>query len=135
MEEDVVDPVESLHFAFSAIDDDNYVAAVASREDMEFWLERVGTDFEGPFVHEALLLPWQPGEVCLLVEENSVLVRMGRWQGCRVEHGLLKTLLEALTTPPNWLSSMAKVRPTISRCCLSRWPLSPSGARGALGRR
>ena len=100
MEEDVVDPVESLHFAFSAIDDDNYVAAVASREDMEFWLERVGADFEGPFVHEALLLPWQPGEVCLLVEENSVLVRMGRWQGCRVEHGLLKTLLEALATPP-----------------------------------
>ena len=38
MEEDVVDPVESLHFAFSAIDDDNYVAAGAFREGMGLWV-------------------------------------------------------------------------------------------------
>lgn len=100
MEEDVVDPIESLHFAFSPTEDDNYVAAVASREDMELWLERLGPDFEGPFVHEALLLPWQPGEICLLVEESSVLVRIDRWQGFRIEHGLLAPLLDALPTIP-----------------------------------
>ena len=100
MEEDVIDPVESLHFSYRPVDGEKYITAVTSCDDMNAWVERMGADFEGSFIHEALLLPWQPGEICVLIEETSVLVRTARWQGFRVEHGLLATLLEALPNPP-----------------------------------
>ena len=100
LEEEVIEPVEALHFAYSAIKNDSCIAAIASRQDMEQWLAQLGSDFEGPFVHEALLLPWQPGEICLLVEGPSVLIRFSEWQGARIERELLGTLLEVLPEPP-----------------------------------
>ena len=98
LEDEVIDPIELMHFAFTPIDGDRYLVALASQADMGSWLESLGDDFEGAFVHEALFLPWQPGEVCLVVETRSVLLRWGQHQGARVEHDLLAPLLNALPT-------------------------------------
>lgn len=98
LEDEVIDPIELMHFAFTPIDGDRYLVALASQADMGSWLESLGDDFEGAFVHEALFLPWQPGELCLVVEARSVLLRWGQHQGARIEHDLLAPLLNALPT-------------------------------------
>ncbi|WP_435217323.1 type II secretion system protein GspL [Luminiphilus sp. nBUS_07] len=100
LEDEVIDPVESMHFSYAPIDDSHYLVALASHAEMTFWLEQLGDQFEGPFFHEALLLPWQPGEVCAVVEAHSVLLRWGEHQGARVESDLLAPLMDALPAPP-----------------------------------
>ena len=100
LEDEVIDPVESMHFSYAPIDDSHYLVALASRAEMTSWLEQLGDRFEGPFFHEALLLPWQPGEVCAVVEAHSVLLRWGEHQGARVEYDLLAPLMDALPAPP-----------------------------------
>ena len=54
LEDEVIDPIELMHFAFTPIDGDRYLVALASQADMGSWLESLGDDFEGAFVHEAL---------------------------------------------------------------------------------
>ncbi|MDG1065228.1 MAG: type II secretion system protein GspL [Luminiphilus sp.] len=103
LEDEVIDPIESMHFAFTPIDGDRYLVALASLADMSSWLKSLGDGFEGQFLPEALLLPWQPGEVCLVVEARSVLLRWDQHQGARVEHDLLAPLLNTLSTPPDTL--------------------------------
>ena len=100
LEDEVIDPVESMHFSYAPIDDSHYLVALASHAEMTSWLEQLGDQFEGPFFHEALLLPWQPGEVCAVVEAHSVLLRWGEHQGARVESDLLAPLMDALPAPP-----------------------------------
>ncbi len=100
LEDEVIDPVESMHFSYAPIDDSHYLVALASHAEMTSWLEQLGDQFEGPFFHEALLLPWQPGEVCAVVEAHSVLLRWGEHQGARVEYDLLAPLMDALPAPP-----------------------------------
>ncbi|WP_435212004.1 type II secretion system protein GspL [Luminiphilus sp. nBUS_16] len=100
LEDEVIDPVESMHFSYAPIDDSHYLVALTSHAEMTSWLERLGDQFEGPFFHEALLLPWQPGEVCAVVEAHSVLLRWGEHQGARVEYDLLAPLMDALPAPP-----------------------------------
>ncbi len=100
LEDEVIDPVESMHFSYAPIDDSHYLVALASHAEMTSWLEQLGDQFEGPFFHEALLLPWQPGEVCAIVEAHSVLLRWGEHQGARVEYDLLAPLMDALPAPP-----------------------------------
>ena len=101
LEDAVIDPVESMHFVCTPIDGERYLVALASQADMSDWLQQLGDGFEGPFFHEALLLPLQPGEVCLLVEHASVLIRWDQHQGARVEHGLLASLLGTLSLLPD----------------------------------
>ena len=100
LEDEVIDPVESMHFSYAPIDDSHYLVALASHAEMTSWLEQLGDQFEGPFFHEALLLPWQPGEVCAVVEAHSVLLRWGEHQGARVEYDLLAPLMDSLPAPP-----------------------------------
>lgn len=101
LEDAVIDPIESMHFVCTPINDERYVVALASQADMSAWLQQLGDGFEGPFFHEALLLPLQPGEVCVLVEDDSVLVRWDQHQGARVERDLLTALLDTLSLLPD----------------------------------
>ena len=100
LEEAVIDPVETLHFAHGFVDEDHCWVAVASRDDMDQWIGGLGKEQQSAIVSEALLLPWQDGEICLVVEEAGVIIRYGPYQGARVEHDLVKTLLEALPEQP-----------------------------------
>jgi general secretion pathway protein L len=101
LEDEVIDPVESMHFSCAALDENHYVVALASHTEMTSWLEHLGDRFEGPFFHEALLLPWQHGEVCIVVEAQSVLLRWDQYQGARVELDLLAPVIDTLPTSPN----------------------------------
>ena len=101
LEDAVIDPVEAMHFACKPIDGDCYLVALASHVDMRSWLTLLGDAFEGPFFHEALLLPWQPGEVCLVVEHDSVLVRWSQHEGTRIEHTLLAPIVESMSELPD----------------------------------
>ena len=116
LEDAVIDPVESMHFVCTPIDGEHYLVALASQADMSDWLKQLGDGFEGPFFHEALLLPLQPGEVCLLVEHESVLIRWDQHQGARVEHGLLAPLLGTLSLLPDTV--VVYGRDQVSDCAL-----------------
>lgn len=100
LEEELLEAVDDVHVARHALAKDRWLLAVVARSHMRSWREHLGESFEGPWIAECLLLPWQPGELCLLVEDQSVLLRWGAWAGTRIEATLLKPLLDALSEQP-----------------------------------
>jgi len=98
LEEQVAADVDHLHFAFCPLQDDTYAVAIAARHKMEEW-QALLADFPGIqlWLPEPLLLPWQGGEWCLVLEGAQALVRVGECAGFTVESELL--------TP--WLHSVA----------------------------
>ena len=63
LEDNVVDDIDDLHFARLPLSDNRWLAAVMSKNQMAHWQAMLGDDFEGAWLPECLLLPWQPGEV------------------------------------------------------------------------
>jgi type II secretion system protein L len=100
LEDEVVEPVEALHFAYGFLDDQHCWVAVTSRSDMDDWLSSLGPEQQSVVVNEALLLPWQPGEVCMVVEAGSVVVRYGEFQGARIDHEMVEVFFEAMEVAP-----------------------------------
>lgn len=96
LEEELAVDVSELHFAHCALDKQAYAVAVCSREAMDGFAAQLGA-FPGidQWIPEPLLLPWQPGEWCLVLEGESAIVRTGRSEGFSVERDMLPTLLEA----------------------------------------
>lgn len=97
LEEQVAADVDNLHFACCPLDDGDYAVAITAMARMEEWQEML-TDLPGipSWVPEPLLLPWQPGEWCLVIEEQAVLVRFGRCGGFTVERDLASAMLEGV---------------------------------------
>jgi general secretion pathway protein L len=97
LEEDVAADVEELHFACAELERNHYAVAVCARKQMEAW-EAVLGDFPGirQWVPEPLLLPWQSGEWCLVLEADGAIVRTGQAQGFCVELELLPLLLDGV---------------------------------------
>jgi general secretion pathway protein L len=93
LEEQVAVDVDTLHFASSPLHDDLYAVAITSRARMAEW-QALLADYPGVshWVPEPLLLPWQAGEWCLVVEGQSVVVRVGQCEGFTVESALVNTL-------------------------------------------
>ncbi len=100
MEDEVIDDVDELHFAYQPIGDELYLIAIASNEQMQAWQAVLPDGWEGHWLPEALLLPWQPGEVCVVIESDSAIVRLGEWTGTRIECSLLSPLLASLDVEP-----------------------------------
>ena len=100
LEDEVLEDVELLHFASKPLGDGKWLVAVVSRENMAHWEALLPDDWQGAWIPDVLLLPWQSGDLCVVIEQETALVRYGEWQGCRIEHGLLSTLIEALPNPP-----------------------------------
>ena len=98
LEEHVIDPVEDMHFAYRLLSDDHYSIGIVASEVMAQWLAILGPSFEGPVMPEALLLPWQPGEACLVMEEDTVLIRYGNTLGARIDRELLVLFLSSFVT-------------------------------------
>ena len=96
LEDEVVDDIGELHFARQSLGENRWLVAVVRREDMLSWTELLGADFAGRWLPESLLLPWHSGEICIVVEGQSALVRYDEMLGCRVELSLLAPLLEAI---------------------------------------
>ena len=99
LEEDLIDDIDRLHISVLSLHSQALPVAVVARELLSQWQNELGETFEGAWVPEVLLLPWQAEEVCVLLEQDSALVRFGEWTGTRVEHPLLATVLLALAEP------------------------------------
>lgn len=97
LEEQVAEDIEDLHFAAAPLDSDTFAVAIASRDKMAGWQEMISS-FPGvsQWVPEPLVLPWQPGEWCLVMEAEQALVRTGDCEGFSAELTLLPIMLEAV---------------------------------------
>ena len=100
LEDAVVEPVERLHFARKVLSSEQWAVAIVQRELMADWLGLLGADSTAPCVPECLLLPWQEGECCILIEHESALLRYGEAEGARVEANLLGPLLQSMPSRP-----------------------------------
>ena len=96
LEEEVAADVDELHFAACALDRARLGVGICAREKMDEWQ---GLLEETPgitqWIPEPLLLPWQEGEWCLVLEGNRAIVRTGQCEGFGVEGDMLATLLQA----------------------------------------
>ncbi|NND66453.1 MAG: type II secretion system protein GspL [Halioglobus sp.] len=98
LEEQVAADVEDLHFAHQAQDKTQYTVGVVASDAMAGWEAHL-SDFQGitTWVPEPLLLPWQRGEWCLVLEGERAILRCGSADGFSVERDLLPILLGGLT--------------------------------------
>jgi len=97
LEEQFAADVDKLHFAYCALDNDRVAVAIAARSRMEEW-QSLLADFPGirQWLPEPLLLPWQFGEWCLVLEGDNAIIRVGECEGCSVERHLVAPLLQAV---------------------------------------
>ncbi len=97
LEEQFAADVDKLHFAFCPLDTDRFAVAIAAQAKMEEW-QLLLADFPliQQWLPEPLLLPWQAGEWCLVLEGDNAIVRVGQCEGCSVERHLVDTLLQGV---------------------------------------
>jgi type II secretion system protein L len=94
LEEQVAEDIEDLHFAAAPLERNDYAVAVCTRERMDAWSTLL-EEFPGvnQWIPEPMLLPWQPGEWCLVLESGRAVVRSGPAEGFSVEREMLPLLL------------------------------------------
>ncbi len=96
LEEQLAEDIEQLHFAFCPLDKNTVGVALCRNTTMVAWEELLADLPDLPqWLPEALLLPWQAGEWCLVLAADAVLVRSGACEGFTVEPELLPMLLSA----------------------------------------
>lgn len=97
LEEQVVADVDELHFAYCSLDKDKFAVAIVAREKMAEWQD-ILSEFRGigKWLPEPLLLPWQHGEWCLVIDGDNAIVRVGQCEGFTVESELLDALLQGM---------------------------------------
>jgi len=95
LEEQVAADIEDLHFAHTAGDQDTLSVGIVATSRMESWQALVA-EFPGisQWIPEPLLLPWQEGEWCLVLEAQGAIARIGRCEGFGIEREMLSTMLE-----------------------------------------
>ncbi len=97
LEESMLEDVAHLHFAAERIADKAHSIAVVGRSTIADWSEKLPDSLHNvPWVSEALCLPWSPEQCTLVFEQQHAVVRWGRAEGCRIEHGLLPDLMESI---------------------------------------
>ncbi len=96
LEDQVAVDVDSLHFASCPLQSELYAVAVVARARMEAW-QALLADYPGValWVPEPLLLPWQAGEWCLVVEGTSAVLRVGQCAGFTIETSLVHALAQS----------------------------------------
>ena len=104
LEEQVAADIEELQFAHQFLDKTHLSVAICSTQKMSEWRALLA-DYPGVnrWVPEPLLLPWQEGEWCLVLEGEGAVIRTGRCEGCSIERDmvppLLASALEGSTAP------------------------------------
>lgn len=104
LEEDLIDELQTLHFVHGEGSAGAVTYGVTTRESMDAWAQLLPGDWEGPWIPEALLLPVGEQELCLVVENDSVLLRLGTTLGSRIPKSLLAALLNSLDSLPDIVS-------------------------------
>lgn len=100
MEDDVIEDVDTLHFAYRPLSDEQFVIAIVRQSEMLAWQALLPQSWDGTWLPEALVLPWQAGEICLVMEGDTALVRFDQWVGSRIERDLVAPLLSSLDVSP-----------------------------------
>ncbi len=97
LEEDLAEDVAELHFSHCAQGQLNYAVAVCARQSMQQYAEALD-EYPGvsQWLPEPLLLPWQEGEWCVVLEQETAIVRSGDCAGFGAEKTMLPMLLQAL---------------------------------------
>jgi len=97
LEDQFAADVEKLHFAFCPLEGDNIAVASTTQAKMDEW-QSLLADFPGiaQWLPEALLLPWQADEWCLVLEADSAIIRVGQCDGFSVERNLVEVLLQGV---------------------------------------
>jgi general secretion pathway protein L len=95
LEEEVAADIDDLHFAHCNLDKNLLGIAICSTQNMQEWHELLA-DFPGitRWVPEPLLLPWRAGEWCVVLEDNSAVIRVGRCEGFSVERDMAGIFLQ-----------------------------------------
>jgi general secretion pathway protein L len=97
LEDDFAEDIETLHFSSRPLSRLSVGVAVCSDEYMQRWREmQVGLPALSQWIPEPLLLPWQSGELCIVIEADQIIVRSGVNSGFTVERELALTTLAAL---------------------------------------
>lgn len=97
LEDDFAGDIEDLHFASRPLGREQLGVAACTKDCMAYWTQQLADlPAISQWIPEPLLLPWQPGELCVLIEADSVLVRHDVNGGFSVERELSTTMLEAL---------------------------------------
>lgn len=96
LEEELAGDVAELHFAHCPLDRLEFAVAVCSRTAMERYAECLH-GFAGIklWLPEPLLLPWQAGEWCLVVEAETAIARTGLCSGFSAELDLVPAMFSA----------------------------------------
>ncbi|MEM8563126.1 MAG: type II secretion system protein GspL [Pseudomonadota bacterium] len=99
LEERVVEDIDQLHFASVSLDKLELGVAICHAGTMEHWRE-ILADVPGirTWLPEPLLLPWQQGEWCVLLEGDEAIVRFDACGGFSSERELLPAMLSGLMT-------------------------------------
>src|SRR5690606_22994241 len=81
VEDLLLDPVEDLHFAAVRAEADSVGVAVVARRTLRGWLERLAADGIEPdlLVPESLALPFSPGRMHAMVEDDRATLRLAPW--------------------------------------------------------
>lgn len=104
MEEQVADDVEDLHFVSAPIDGDAYLVAFTRKAQMANWIEALpGAEELKLFSPEALCLPVNGNECCIVVQGQEAVMRWSESQGARVDLTLLSVVLDSLPDMPSAL--------------------------------
>jgi type II secretion system protein L len=97
LEEEFAGDIEDMHFASRPLGKLEMGVAACTHDAMRRWQEELaGLRVTPQWIPEPLLLPWQPGELCIVIEAGMVIVRNGRNEGFTVERELAAAMLAAL---------------------------------------
>ncbi len=97
LEDEFASDIEQLHIASRAISSNTLAVTCCEHDCMQDWRDHLA-DLPGisQWTPEPLLLPWQLGEVTVVLEAQQALVRTGYCEGFAVERELLPVMLGAL---------------------------------------
>ena len=97
LEDDFAGDVEQLHFATRSLGKLQLGVAACTHDAMARWQELLReAPTAGQWTPEPLLLPWQTGELCLVIEADRCVVRSGRNEGFTAERDLAGAMLAVL---------------------------------------
>lgn len=97
LEDEFAADIETLHFASRPVSRLSLGVAACARARMSEWDELLDELPELPnWVPEALLLPWQSGELTLVIGPENVLARTGANTGFSIERELAPAILSSL---------------------------------------
>lgn len=104
MEVQVADDVDDMHFVSTPVDEDHHLVAFTRRDQLAAWIAALprAEDLK-LFAPEALCLPIQDNECCIVINEHEAVLRWSKAQGARVDLNLLSAVLDSLSNLPETL--------------------------------